>query len=122
MTDIVYADTVDPVGISTWTNSLQGLAEFKNKGGKLLTYHGTRDPVRRILLLLVEGHTPQSTANLNSCQTIPSGQSKRFYDLVASSLSSSGELRSDAEVSRTLDKSERDLIMIFLDSRTRKER
>ena len=122
MADLVYADTVDPVGISTWTNSLQGLAEFKNKGGKLLTYHGTRDPVRPILLLLVGGHTPQSVANLNSRKMLPSGQSKRFYDLVASSLSSSGELRFKADVSRALDKSERVLIMIFLGSRTRKER
>jgi hypothetical protein len=52
--DLVYADKVDPVGISTWTNSLQGLAEFKKKGGKLITFHGTRDPVRRIILSLVE--------------------------------------------------------------------
>ncbi|KAF9648960.1 tannase and feruloyl esterase [Thelephora ganbajun] len=64
--DIEYADSVDPVGVSTWENALQGLAEFKRKGGKLLTYHGTRDPM------------------------IPSGQSKRFYQLLASSLSPPG--------------------------------
>lgn len=46
--DLVIAGALDPVGISTWRNALTGLAEFKNKGGKLLTFHGTRDPVRRI--------------------------------------------------------------------------
>jgi hypothetical protein len=52
--DIEYADSIDPVGISTWTNALQGLGRFKQKGGKLLTFHGTRDPVRPILRLLVK--------------------------------------------------------------------
>jgi len=45
VSDIEYADTVDPVGISTWSNAVKGLGEFRDKGGKVLTYHGTRDPV-----------------------------------------------------------------------------
>jgi len=62
--DLEYAGTVDPVGISTWSNAVKGLGKFKDKGGKVLTYHGTRDPV------------------------IPSGQSKRFHTLLSSSIKS----------------------------------
>jgi len=43
--DLEYADTVDPVGISTWSNVVDGLSGFRNKGGKVITFHGTRDPV-----------------------------------------------------------------------------
>jgi len=63
--DLVYARSVDPVGMSTWENALPGLAQFKEKGGKILTYHGTRDFL------------------------VPFGQSKRFYQLLAASLPSS---------------------------------
>jgi len=62
VSDIEYADAVDPVGISTWSNAVDGLGEFRDKGGKVLTFHGTRDPV------------------------IPSGQSKRFHDLLSSTI------------------------------------
>jgi len=53
VSDIEYADTVDPVGISTWSNTANGLGEFKDKGGKILSYHGTRDPVRYSIKFLV---------------------------------------------------------------------
>lgn len=43
--DVEYSDTVDPVGISTWSNAVEGLGEFRDKGGKVITFHGTRDPV-----------------------------------------------------------------------------
>ena len=51
MKDLEYADALDPVGISTWDNALPGLAQFKRRGGKMLTYHGTRDPVGPTLLI-----------------------------------------------------------------------
>jgi len=59
----MHADVADPVGVSTWGNSLQGLAKFKDKGDKLLTFHGTQNPVRRTRFLLVESHR---AADLNS--------------------------------------------------------
>jgi hypothetical protein len=43
------ADAIDPFGISTWTNVVPGLGEYWKKGGKILTYTGTRDPVCRFL-------------------------------------------------------------------------
>ena len=43
--DLEYADTIDPAGISTWANAVEGLGQFRNKGGKVITFHGTRDPV-----------------------------------------------------------------------------
>jgi len=45
VSDLEYADTVDPVGISTWSNVVDGLVEFRDKGGKVFSFHGTRDPV-----------------------------------------------------------------------------
>ena len=51
MKDLEYADAVDPVGISTWDDALPGLAQFKRRGGKLLTYHGSQDPVGPTLLI-----------------------------------------------------------------------
>jgi hypothetical protein len=44
---------------------------------------------------------------------IPSGQSKRFYELLASSVSSSGKPRSVTRASRVFDESERFLIMFI---------
>lgn len=46
VTDLEYAGTVDPAGISTWSNAVDGLGDFRESGGKIITYHGTRDPVR----------------------------------------------------------------------------
>jgi hypothetical protein len=42
VSDIEYADTINPGGISTWNGNF---SEFRNKGGKLLTYHGRSDAV-----------------------------------------------------------------------------
>ena len=46
VSDLEYADTVDPAGISTWSNVVDGLGRFRDRGGKVLTYHGTYDQVR----------------------------------------------------------------------------
>jgi len=45
VTDLEYADTVDPAGISTWSNTVDGLSKFRDKGGKVITFHGTLDSV-----------------------------------------------------------------------------
>ncbi|KAF8518084.1 tannase and feruloyl esterase [Gautieria morchelliformis] len=58
--DIEFADTINPGGISTWNGDLSA---FQNRGGKIISYHGRRDHL------------------------IPSGNSKRLYDLIASTLS-----------------------------------
>lgn len=47
--DIEYANKVDPLGISTWSNAVDGLGKYREKGGKVLTFHGTRDPVRNLI-------------------------------------------------------------------------
>jgi len=66
--DLEYSDTADPAGISTWSNIAKGLGKYGAKGGKILTYHGTRDPV------------------------IPSRNSKMFHELLTSKLRRSGKL------------------------------
>jgi len=42
--DLEYSDEVDPVGISSWTNIVKGVSKYGRKGGKIITFHGTRDP------------------------------------------------------------------------------
>ncbi|KAG6877613.1 hypothetical protein C0993_005617 [Termitomyces sp. T159_Od127] len=58
--DIALADSINPGGISTFDGDLSG---FRDRGGKFLTYHGRQDGL------------------------IPSGNSKRFYNLVSRTLS-----------------------------------
>ncbi|KAG6908599.1 hypothetical protein DXG01_004002 [Tephrocybe rancida] len=57
--DILLADRINPGDISTFNGDL---SEFKASGGKFLTYHGRRDEI------------------------IPSGNSKRVYDLISKTL------------------------------------
>ncbi|KAF9648832.1 tannase and feruloyl esterase [Thelephora ganbajun] len=66
VSDLEYTKTVDPAGISTWTNAIHGLCKFRDKGGKVITFHGTRDPA------------------------IPSSHSKQFHKLLSSKMTSSG--------------------------------
>jgi len=58
--DIEFADTINPGGIATWNGNVSA---FADRGGKLITYHGRRD------------------------QLIASGNSKRMYNLISSTLS-----------------------------------
>jgi len=58
--DIEFSDTINPGGIATWNGDL---SPFRNRGGKILTYHGRRD------------------------QLISSDNSLRFYNLISSTLS-----------------------------------
>jgi len=58
--DIEFADTINPGGIATWDGHFEA---FKNRGGKIITYHGRQD------------------------QLIPSDNSLRFYNLISSTLS-----------------------------------
>ncbi|KAG6828121.1 hypothetical protein H0H87_002828 [Tephrocybe sp. NHM501043] len=57
--DVILADQINPGGISTFDGDF---SEFKSMGGKFLTYHGRRD------------------------ELIPSGNSKRVYDLISKTL------------------------------------
>ncbi|KAG6828951.1 hypothetical protein H0H87_012981 [Tephrocybe sp. NHM501043] len=57
--DVVLGDQINPGGIRTFDGDL---SEFKNRGGKFLTYHGRRDEI------------------------IPSGNSKRVYNLISKAL------------------------------------
>ncbi|TDL20299.1 tannase and feruloyl esterase [Rickenella mellea] len=57
--DIALADSINPAGISTFDGDLSA---FRDRGGKFISYHGRRD------------------------QLIPSGNSKRVYDLISSTL------------------------------------
>jgi len=57
--DVEFADTINPGGISTWNGDLSA---FRARGGKVITYHGRRD------------------------QLIASGNSKRMYNLIATTL------------------------------------
>jgi feruloyl esterase len=43
ISDIEYADTINPGGVATWSGDL---AKFRDRGGKFLAYHGRRDGVR----------------------------------------------------------------------------
>jgi len=58
--DIEFSDTINPGGIATWNGDVSA---FRDRGGKVLTYHGRRD------------------------QLIPSGNSIRIYNLISSTLS-----------------------------------
>ena len=40
--DIYFSNKIDPGGISTFSGDFSA---FRNKGGKFLTYHGSRDEV-----------------------------------------------------------------------------
>lgn len=46
--DLEFADTINPGGVATWDGDF---AEFRNGGGKLMTYHGRMDPVRHLSAL-----------------------------------------------------------------------
>lgn len=59
ISDILFADKINPGGIRTWDGDL---SEFKKKGRKFLTYHGTRDGA------------------------MAHGNSRRFYEYVAETL------------------------------------
>jgi hypothetical protein len=43
LSDIEYADSINPGGVATWDGDL---SKFRSRGGKFLTYHGGRDGVR----------------------------------------------------------------------------
>lgn len=58
--DIEFADTINPGGIATWDGHFEA---FRNRGGKMLTYHGRQD------------------------QLISSDNSLRFYNMISSTLS-----------------------------------
>ncbi|KIJ49214.1 hypothetical protein M422DRAFT_28181 [Sphaerobolus stellatus SS14] len=62
LVDIEFADSINPGGVSTWNGDL---STFRDRGGKIISYHGRRD------------------------QLIPSGNSKRLYDLISTTLSMS---------------------------------
>ncbi|KAK7050668.1 carboxylic ester hydrolase [Favolaschia claudopus] len=66
--DIALWDKINPGGIATWDGNLM---EFRDRGGKFLTYHGTRD------------------------QLISPTQSKRFYSLLSSTLNQSSSSLDD---------------------------
>jgi hypothetical protein len=40
--DIEQADQINPGGIATFDGDLSA---FRNRGGKFITYHGSRDPL-----------------------------------------------------------------------------
>jgi len=40
--DIEFADTINPGGISTWNGDFNS---FRQRGGKIITYHGRQDQV-----------------------------------------------------------------------------
>ena len=42
MKDIELADRINPGGIATWNGDL---SSFKDRGGKIITFHGRRDSV-----------------------------------------------------------------------------
>lgn len=46
--DIEFADAINPGGVATWDGDL---SEFRNNGGKLISYHGRSDGVRISSLL-----------------------------------------------------------------------
>jgi feruloyl esterase len=48
ISDIEYADTINPGGVATWNGDL---SKFRDVGGKLLTYHGRQDGVRATVLI-----------------------------------------------------------------------
>ncbi|KIJ49733.1 hypothetical protein M422DRAFT_74475 [Sphaerobolus stellatus SS14] len=60
--DIEFSDALNPGGIAIWDGDF---STFKSRGGKLITYHGRRD------------------------ELIASGVSKRLYDNIATTLSTS---------------------------------
>ena len=47
VSDIEYADTINPGGIATWSGDFSA---FRDRGGKFLTYHGRSDSVRDLHL------------------------------------------------------------------------
>ncbi|KAJ7727779.1 tannase and feruloyl esterase [Mycena metata] len=59
--ELEIMDAINPGGIATWNGNFSA---FRDRGGKFLTYHGRSDPL------------------------IPSGNSKRMYDLLTSTLRS----------------------------------
>jgi hypothetical protein len=42
LTDVELGNQINPGGIATFDGDLSA---FRNRGGKFLTYHGSRDPV-----------------------------------------------------------------------------
>jgi feruloyl esterase len=83
--DIEFADTINPGGIATWSGNF---SDFLNKGGKLLTYHGTADPVRfHVTIFFWCLNTTLTFSFLPSTdKMIPSKNSKRFYDLISKTM------------------------------------
>ncbi|KAJ7848054.1 tannase and feruloyl esterase [Mycena olivaceomarginata] len=60
LADIELMDQINPGGVATFSGDL---STFRNRGGKFLTYHGSRDPL------------------------LPATNSKRMYDLIAHTMS-----------------------------------
>ncbi|KAJ7330892.1 tannase and feruloyl esterase [Mycena albidolilacea] len=60
LADVELMDEINPGGIATFNGDL---STFRNRGGKFLSYHGSRDPL------------------------LPATNSKRMYDLIAHTLS-----------------------------------
>ena len=73
--DVAAVDAINPGGIASWDGDL---TQFKDRGGKLLTYHGRRDQVC----------FPSFCENvsLKLTQLISGVNSKRFYNLVSQTL------------------------------------
>lgn len=72
--NIEFADHLNVGGIST---SSGDLVAFKARGGKFLTYHGRSDGVCTFLSII-------RTATDFHTQIVPSGNSNRMYERVAS--------------------------------------
>lgn len=70
-----YADEINPGGVATWSGNLSA---YRERGGKILTYHGRFDGVRLSCLSIM--------LSLTKKQLIASGNSKRFLNLISSTL------------------------------------
>ncbi|KAJ7800999.1 tannase and feruloyl esterase [Mycena olivaceomarginata] len=75
--DIALFVDVNAGGIATFDGDLSA---FRDRGGKFLTYHGQRDPVRLSICHLLGILNSRLTA-------IPATNSKRVYDLISHTLS-----------------------------------
>jgi feruloyl esterase len=74
--DIEYARELNPGNIATWNGDLH---KFKQRGGKVLTYHGRSDPVQFAYYC-----TRSSFADIPDLKIIPSGNSNSLWNLVSS--------------------------------------